>query len=171
MLPSRHTYWNPCGRGRGSLQFPPMRPSSYVLPLVPAVAHGDELWLAALWLRYFFLRICHGIDRTLTPEFPFMSLRYETERGHLKLLQNFLGLPQEFSLPEKKVGKIGAVPRSERLGPSAGLTDAQRTGLAETYSRLTKRPVDAAPDTFVWGNYIPSAKPDWWRFDLCSSAP
>ena len=88
-----------------------------------------------------------GSWHTPHPEFPFMSLRYETERNHLKLLKNFLGLPQEFTLPEKKAGEIGAVPRSERL---ARLTDAQRTGLAKTYSRL-KRSVDAAPDACVWG--------------------
>lgn len=81
--------------------------------------------------------------------FPFMSLRYETERDNMALLQKFLGLSREISLPAKNkkiAGSVGKVPRSERL---ARLTETQRAALARTYGRIQQK-AKAAPDSCLW---------------------
>ena len=69
----------------------------------------------------------------------------------MALLQKFLGLSREISLPAKNkkiAGSVGKVPRSERL---ARLTDTERAALARTYGRIQQK-ATAAADACIWGS-------------------
>ena len=84
--------------------------------------------------------------------FPFMSLRYETERNYLDKLAAFLGTKRPIKLPilKKKgkpiAGSKGKVPREERF---RRLDSRQQNDMSLTYGNLRNK-VKAAPDFCIW---------------------
>jgi|MDSY01.1.fsa_nt_gb hypothetical protein len=83
--------------------------------------------------------------------FPFMSLRYETEREHLDKLSAFLGTIKPIVLPalgpgRPIAGSKGKVPRGERF---RRLNEKEQLEMKRTYGALQER-IASAPDFCIW---------------------
>ena len=83
--------------------------------------------------------------------FPFMSLRYETERQNLDKLAAFLGTKKSIVLPalgpgRPIAGSKGKVPREERF---KRLEVVQQEQMMQTYGALQTR-IKNAPDACIW---------------------
>jgi hypothetical protein len=114
--------------------------------------HLFEAWAKRDYFRTDVLQLEQQFNAWHRPmPFPFMSLRYETERQNLDKLAAFLGTKNPIALPalgpgRPIAGSKGKIPREERF---KRLEVVQQEQMMQTYGALQTR-IKNAPDACIW---------------------